>query len=128
MAGETYYFLFSIIAVLGITFFLANLLLIRFKGKTTFGISLRPGTEEYTNGIRFARNRNIVIATAIALAVYANMAYEIIRLIHFENQDYARGLLTYSPLITLGLILFMVYIGRKQTGVTKDISNTKKKK
>lgn len=90
MAGETYYFSFSIVFVEVALLWLINLIWLRASGKTTFGLYYKRGTPEYKRVVKLASNRNISVCTLIALAFVANLSYGMNRLMHFKNPDYAQ--------------------------------------
>lgn len=114
MAGETYYFAFSIILLYVVALCVVNMLYLRVRGKTTFGLSFKPGTIEHKRVIRLADNRNITVAAVLTLAFLANLANSVNRILKLEHPD-ARFALVFVPaLITLlGIVVFFVV--RKQT-------------
>lgn len=126
MAGESYYFLFSLILVLGVLLILVNLLLIRTKGKTTFGIAHEPGTPEYRKGIEFASTRNIAIATIIALILIANLTYDVNRLLHLDG--YPRGILPYIAGFVVLMFGLMIPVSRRLAGIISRLGTDKKRK
>lgn len=114
MAGETYYFFFSMIAVIGMALYLINLLRLRARGKTTFGFGFKAGTPEYERVIKLASNRNIAITIVVTVIFIANFIYDVNRLLNFKDREYAHGLLLYAPIATILFSVLIFFIVRKQ--------------
>jgi len=113
MAGETYYFLFSLILVLGILLHGINLIYLRLRGKTTFGQAFKRGSPEYDRIIKLATNGKIAIVALILLVFIANFAYSVVRITRLDTPD-ANFLLVAAPIFALVFLAGMVIIGRKQ--------------
>lgn len=103
MAPYTYYYLFSVLAVLGIAFYIVNLVYLRTRGRTTFGLAYRPGTLEYARGLKLASNRNLAISALIALLFVVNLIYCIVIIVRLHTSD-ARWLLVFGPIA--GIVTF----------------------
>lgn len=101
MTSSTYYFMFSLVLVLSGAFCLLNLLLLR-KGKTIFGITVKPGTLAFRRGTKLASKRNIAIIATLTVVFIGNLIYSINRLLNAEG---------YSPGLLLFLASFIVLIG-----------------
>lgn len=105
MAPVTYYFLFSLIFASMSVLYLVNLMLLRADGKTTFGLSYKPGTPEYKRVIRLASNRNIAIMSGLAIVLMANFVWNVYEYIHRYSSEYITGLFWLSiGTIVLGII------------------------
>lgn len=128
MAGEIFYFCFSLILFIGITLYLVNLILIRASGKTTFGITYKAGTPERKKVTELASNRNMSITAFIALALGINMAYCVNRLAHLNNPKYSQGLFVLLAAFIVFIFVLMIPISRKQARVISELGVTRKKK
>jgi hypothetical protein len=115
MAPYTYYFAFSIIAFLSVALFIANLILLRASGHTTFGLAYKPGTPEHERGQKLASNRNITISVIIALALMANLVISAVRLVHLGTQD-AHFVLIFMPVALIAFVAYMNYRAVGQFG------------
>lgn len=127
MAGDFYYYLFSLVFVLGVLLYLVNLLLIRMKGKTTFGIATKRGTKEYENGVKFASNTNIGTTVILALVLIANLIYEVNRLLHHDNREDAQGILVLGTVFIVVMTIVMIPFARKQARNAHQMSTIRKK-
>ena len=108
MAPETYYYCFSIIFAVSSLLYLADLVLLRLRGKTFFGQSFKPGTREYMNVIRLGRSRNIAIAIVLVLVFVLNLLHNIQRLLDINTSE-TRGLLLFAPIFILVLSAIIFY-------------------
>jgi hypothetical protein len=99
MAPETYYFFFSIIAVAVACLYTTNLIYVRTKGKTLIGNNYKPGTIEYGKLRKYSSNHRLTISAVIALICIANLIFDIYRLLHLDNQEYARFILVFAPIL-----------------------------
>lgn len=117
MAYETFYFTFSLILVMGASLWLVNLVLIRTKGATTFGITHKPGTPEYKKGVMFASNRKITLSAIVALLFMANLAFNVSKVLRTDNHKYPPGL----------LLLFIITLptARRQAKATDNRRETR---
>lgn len=113
MAPYTYYYCFSLILFMGIALWIANLLFLRVSGRTTFGMAFKPGSPEYKRGKRLASNRNLAIASALALVIVVNLVNSLVMVVRLGTRD-AHFLLISAP-IALGLFFgYMNSRARKQ--------------
>jgi len=80
MAADTYYFFFSIIFVVWVMFYIVNLLFLRLKGKTFYGLDMTPGTPGYKRVLKLPSNRNLTIWGIVAAIFIANPIYDIYRI------------------------------------------------
>ena len=111
MAGETYYYCFSLVFALSAILCLLSLLLLR-KGKTLFGITVKRGTPEYNRGVKLASNRNVVIVTVLTLIFAANFIYDVNRLLSLDEYGQG-GLLLLTGFVLLPFLL-MIPVARRQ--------------
>lgn len=118
MAGEALYYIFSLIIFLGIALYLINLILIRTRGGTTFGLSFKPGTAEHKRVVKLASNRSIAITAVLGLVLMTNLAYDVNRLLHLD--DYSRSFLISVTIFTLAMFALLIPYGRK---IAKDVRN-----
>jgi hypothetical protein len=128
MTGEIFYYCFSLILVIGILSWLINLILLRTNGKTTFGLSYKPGTPEHKRVVQLASPRIIGISTVIALAFIANLIYDIRRLLNLEDHDFAQALLLYGTVFVVVLSILMIPVGRKQGKIVTELGEARNKK
>lgn len=125
MAGESYYFMFSFILVLIAIFSLINLLLLR-KGRTVFGVTLKPGTEEYKRAVKLASNRNIAIIVILTLAFIANLIYDVNRLRRLD--EYSDGLLLFLAAFVVLISAVVLVFTRNQAKSIYELGGGKKQK
>lgn len=104
MAGETYYFAFSLIAIIGMVLHIINLTYFKLKGKTILGEEFKPGTDGYKKFKHLTSVQGVTITALIGVILVVNMAYCIYRILHLDNPEYARFILYFS----IGLVLFTV--------------------
>jgi cobalamin synthase len=109
MAPYTYYYSLSTIAVLGIAYFIMNLIYLRARGRTTFGLAYKPESPEYKRGQKIASNRNLIIAAIVAFVFIANLINSIVRVVHLGTQN-ARLLLVVIPVV---LVIFFAYMNQR---------------
>lgn len=107
MAPETYYFFFSITAVFVIGLFITNIIYFRAKDKTLIGNSYKPGTIEYEKLHRYSSNRSVIIASILAIFCIANLIFDVYRLLHLENQGYARFILIFAPALVVVITIIV---------------------
>ncbi len=107
MAPMTYYYVFSIVMLLGTSLVFLNLLLIRIKGTTTFGQKFQLKTEEYKKVVAFAKNKYIINAAILELIFVGNLINSIRLLLRLGTAD-ANFVLIFLPLFCI--VLFIVGI------------------
>lgn len=124
MASETYYFVFNIIFVICAAFGILNLLLLR-KGRTVFGVTLKPGTPEYRRGITLASFRNIAIVGLLVVISISSLIYLTKRLM--DSGDYSFGLLLFLAgfVVLISAIIFPFI--RKQAKEIYKLGSSRKK-
>jgi len=111
MAPESYYFFFSIIAVLSTALFIANTLWFKFKGQTLIGTRYDPKSLEYKRFTKFSKTSTLVGATVALIIFIANLIFDIHRLIHLQDRSYVHFILVFAPVTSvLGLIAAIIYV------------------
>lgn len=101
MAPESYYFIFSILVVLVLGIYLANMVYYRAKGKNLMGRKFKPGTAEHQLMQKHSGNLGLAILGSATLLGVANLIFDIYRLLHLANQEYARFALVFTPVFVL---------------------------
>jgi len=106
MASESYYFLFSIIAIFIVGLYLINAVYYRLKKKTLFGESFKPGTTDYRLMQKYTSNRRLIISGTIGLVCIINPIF-VYGLLQLPNLDGVYILLIYTPILitALGVVL-----------------------
>jgi len=122
MAPETYYYFFSLVLAFGIILHMINLIHLRIKGRALIGPNFKPGTPEYKRLRKFSRTRNLFITAVIAIFLIANLIFEVYRLMHMQNHNYAHFMLIFAPTtVIVASIGAMIYTynafgdGRRKT-------------
>lgn len=105
MSAETYYFFFSIIGAIVAILHLIKVLYFRFNSKTPFGIQKKytQFEEQWLN--KFSSVPYLSAAALIVFLTTTNLLHDINRLLKLEDQEYARGLLIYTPVIIVVLFI-----------------------
>lgn len=127
MAPITYYYLFSIIALLCIGTWLINLIYMRIKSRTIIGRSYKAGTAVYERVMKVASIRNIFITTAITLFALANLLLSVVTVLQVNTED-ARLLLVAAPVISLIIWVGIMVKARKDYGTNQSGKNVNSKK
>ena len=107
MPGESYYFIFSLIAFCLLVLYTLNAISLARTNKTLAGEEVTPKKNGYKKVRFFLSFRGIVIASVVGLGIIANLTYDVYRILHLGNPEYARGMLTYAPII---FGLFFIYM------------------
>ena len=107
MAPYSYYYLFSIDAVLLMAFFLVNLMLLKASGRTTLGFRLRPDTPEYNRIRRVANSRSIVFAVSLLFLSIGALLDSIRRIVQLNIPDASYSLMLIAA---FGIVLFAVLV------------------
>jgi len=126
MAPITYYYLFSIITAAGPLLWIANIVYLKTKGRTTFGQAYVVGSPEHKHIMRIARGKNLVITIIIALLALANLAWSIITVLRV-NTPSARQLLVAAPIVLLIAGIFGIAKLRKEYQTTIPTEGERKK-
>jgi hypothetical protein len=113
MAPYTYYYCFSIVLFFGVITWLANLILLRMKGRTTFGQVFKPGTTDYKKIIKLASYPNLIAWTIIGLFFAANLTNSARRLDNLKSPS-SHDILMYAPIVIILFMICMLYYGAKQ--------------
>lgn len=93
MAPYSYYYVFSISAVLLTILVLVNLVLLKTAGKTTFGIQFKPGTPEYARIGRLANTRSLAVTFVVLLVLVGNLLNSIYQFAQVDTKDISGSLL-----------------------------------
>ena len=115
MAPVTYYYIFSITTAAGSLLWLANLALLKMKGRTTFGRVYMIGSPDHEYMMRLARGRNLAIAVTITLLTLTNLAWSVITVLNV-NTPSAHILLVAAPIVLLAAWAFATIKFRKEYG------------
>ncbi|HEX9153300.1 MAG TPA: hypothetical protein VF809_00595 [Candidatus Saccharimonadales bacterium] len=126
MAGTSLYFCFSLIAVLGLGLQIINLILIRRKGRTTFGITFKKGTPERKRATAYASNTNIGVTAVLLLVLTIHLIFVVHKLAVPEGRYSYDGLLFLAVLVVL-MFIVMVPITRQQAKSMSDSSKDRRK-
>ena len=114
MTTGIYYFL-SLTLASSVILYLTNLILLRLNGRTTFGMTVKPGTPEYKRGIGIASSRNIAITAVVVLVLVGNLIYSVNRVLHLQNSDVAHSILLYGTGFFVLIFLVMIPASRSST-------------
>jgi len=114
MAGESYYFLFSVVAVLITILHIFNVLYFKAKGKSILGEDIIQGAPGCGKFKKLSSNRAIIVAATILLVFIANLVYDVGRLLDLDNQEYARGMLTFGPAAVILFFIVMLLVMRNR--------------
>ncbi len=126
MAPETYYFIFSILAVLVPGAYLTNMTYYRIKGKNLIGRKFKPGTVDYELMQKHSNNLGLAILGVVNLLGVANLIFDIYRLLHLANQEYARFALVFTPAFVVLITVAVVIKISKQFGKGKNKKGVRK--
>lgn len=127
MAGETYYYFFSIIFVDAALLWFLNLTYLRIKKKAFFGQAYTQETAEYKKLIRLASNWNLSIAATILLILAANLVYAVNRLTHLESHPFHDSALPLAIVLVVTTFGAMVLIGHQQAKAVSILGSRKRK-
>ncbi len=119
MAPETYYFFLSIIAVFAACLYVIHAAYYRVKGKTLIGNAYKPGTIEYERLRRFSSNRSLVIGGIVVILSAGNLFFDVYRLLHLSNQEYAHFMLIFAPVSITVIGVAVIIKIRSQFGKGK---------
>jgi len=117
MAGDTYYFFFSIIAVIAGGLQIANMVYYRLTGATIAGNHYKVNSREYVRLKKMSSWFALTIAAIVTLAFIVNLVLDIHRLLNLNNKQYAHGILIYAPVsCAIATVLMVVSIRNKYKG------------
>ena len=105
MASETLYFVLSFALVIGWVLHLINLRHVKLYGKNVYGQTYTSGSIEHRTFKKLMSAKALAITGLIGLALVANLAYDVYRILHLGKPAYAQFILIY---FSLGMILFSV--------------------
>lgn len=112
MAGETYYYLFSLILVSVVALYIVNLARIRRSGRTTFGFGFSPGSVEYKRLQEFASKRKLVVAILLEAFLVIGVFDSVIKILRLNTAD-ARFVLIFGPCFVAIFICIGILFVRK---------------
>lgn len=127
MLGEIFYFSFSLILFLGAALYLANLLLLKWNGRTIYG-AYKSGTPERERVVGLASNRNIFITLVVACILTANLFYCVYRVINLDSQQHLLGPLLFITILVFLIFALTVPAAREKIRAIEEISEARKKK
>lgn len=107
MAPISYYYLISLALWSGILYCLINLVCVKFKGKTTFGMPYKKGSAEYNQVLKIASKKNFAIVTFILVVLSANLAYSIFIALKYGTSEAYIPLFVGVPVFFAFLTLYM---------------------
>jgi hypothetical protein len=113
MAGETFYFFFSIVAVLAATLYIANMVTFRIKGENILGEKVKPGTLDYKKIRRLASAHALIPVVILEFIFLVNLSYDVIRLIQMNTSD-ARVLLIFAPIVAILIFCWVAHDVRQK--------------
>ena len=116
MAPETYYFFFSIIVALTSVLFMLIMSYYRLKGKTILGDLYKKGSVEDNYMRKYSSNRSLTIGGVITLLGIANLVYDIYRILHLGNQEYAVFIFVFAPVFLAIIAIPVGYSIYRQYG------------
>lgn len=115
MANYTFYYLFSIIAVVMTLWAILNAALLRIKGRTLYGQYYKPGSPEYKGVIKLAGNRVIFVLVVLELVFIANLVKTIYWVLALNTPD-AIFLLIYAPVFVMIITVIIIFHQRSIYG------------
>lgn len=115
MAGETYYFLFSVCFVILVPLALGNAWSAVSKGQTIFGASVTPKSPGYKKFKNLSSRQGVLIGAALELLFIMGLADSIRRIIKISNQGYTQGMLIFGSLAMVVLIYKIVLYMKDKT-------------
>ncbi len=87
---------------------MANMICIRLTNRSIIGEENDPKRPGYKKMQIFLSLRGLVVATFIGIVIVVNLIYDVHRILHLGNPEYAHGMLTFAPLLMGGFFIFMV--------------------
>ncbi len=110
MAPETYYYFFSLIAVIAVLTHVSNMLFFRAKNKTIFGQKYKIGSVEYLRLKKYSSTPYLTFACLLELLFATNLVYDIHRILNLGKPEYAHFILIFAPVVTiLSFIALLFY-------------------
>jgi hypothetical protein len=118
MANYTYYYFFSILAVVMTLWIILNMVSLRRSGKMLDGQYFRPGTTEYERVIKVAGNPVILLFSVLELAFIGNLVKTIYWILALHTPD-AIFLIVFAP-VFLGIITAITIYYQRRVYGSKD--------
>lgn len=112
MAGESYYLLFSIAAVLLAITHIINIIWFRVRKETIFGEARQPDSLGYKKFKALSSSLGFLIAGGIVLITIANLTYSVRRILQLPESTYPHGMAIYAPLYVTIFYVIMLLITR----------------
>lgn len=109
MTGEAIYFGLSITLVVSAVLSIINATYYKHHSKTIMGLSFKRDSVEHKKLIKYSEPRRVVLAVVILLVTIIHLIYVVHRILNFENEEFARGLLLIMPAFT-GICLVIVLV------------------
>lgn len=110
MAGESYYFVFSALAVALMLLHFINVAFYKRTNKTLFGEKVTPDKLGYKKYKNFISVRGITIATIVGVLFVVNLVYAINIVLSLNDPDYARFMLFYIPVAITAFFIVMINV------------------
>lgn len=106
MHDETYYYIFSLLAVILCLTHLVNIYLFRTRSLSIMGMKYKPGTKPYEKMLKFSSPKGIIIAALVTALVVCLFVYDIFRVLSFNNPKFALVTFIWTiPLVVSHLIM-----------------------
>lgn len=110
MGSVTYYFGFSIIAVLLTGMFIVNASYYKLNGKTIFGEKYSPGTPGYKAFEKNTTVRKIIISLILFLLLTINLIYTVHTILTQYESSYSHSVLVYVPMFIITIAFIIGFI------------------
>ena len=114
MAPISYYYLLSVSLSMGTLYALINIILLKFKGKTTFELPFKKGSAEYNKVLTLVNLKMFCIIIFVNLLTSVNLLLSIYTVLG-THQDGIYGLLIGVPVFGIAL---MIYLNSKMLRIT----------
>lgn len=105
MAWLSLYYIFSLACLIGTIFFISNLLSIRLRGRAFIGHIYKKESEGHKALLRLARNRTILISSAVFLISVVNIFLAVQRIL---NESDGLFLVWFMPVFLLVISYYVI--------------------
>lgn len=128
MAMQTLYYVFSIVCFICAVVFTLNLAYIRFRGKAILGPKYNKESKEHKALLRFARNRNIFIVTAVSFVTTVNLLLIVLNILDKQGMTFV---LWFIPIFVVAMSVLAInrvsteLLGDKRRAVKRKKANSK---
>ncbi len=116
MAPETYYYIFSNIAVMAILLHTSNMIFFKIKHKTLIGNKYEPSTPQYKKLLSYSSPKALALAGIAGLLFIGNLIYDIHRILNLGNPEYAHFILPFAPLVIAAITVGAIIQSRSMFG------------